>query len=224
MTKEIKAVIFDQDGLMFDSERISARAWQKAGPEFGIEIGEGFLSLVRGTGVAGAKEIFINYYGAHIDYDTLRAKKQSIFYTDLKEHGLPVKPGLKELLIFLKARGCKTALATSSPKEWSMENLERAGISPYFDEYVCGDMVLNCKPDPEIFLTAAKKLSEKPEDALVLEDSFIGIRAAFAGGFPAIMVPDITPPDDEIRKKTIAVCDSLFGVMALFREENVIKL
>ena len=224
MTKEIKAVIFDQDGLMFDTERISARAWQHAAVDFGIRVGEDFLSGVRGSSSAEAKVAFLKYYGDQIDYDSLREKKQTRFQSDVRTNGLPVKPGLKELLEFLKGRGCKIALATASTREWSLENLRLTGISHYFDDFVCGDMVTKCKPDPEIFLAAAGKLGEKPESSLVLEDSLNGIKAAFAGGFPSIMVPDITQPDDEMRAKATVICKSLFDVIEILEKGHVLKL
>lgn len=216
MIVEIGAVIFDQDGLMFDTERISAEAWQYAAGDFGIQVGEDFLSRVRGSSAAEAKAAFIAYYGDQIDYDKLREKKQTRFQTVVRTYGLPVKPGLEKLLEYLKSRSCKIALATASGREWSLENLRLTGLLSYFDQYVCGDMVSKCKPDPEIFLTAAGKVGEEPKSCLVLEDSLNGIRAAYSGGFPSVMVPDLTLPNDEMREKATCIFGSLLEVVDAF--------
>lgn len=220
MTKEIKAVIFDQDGLMFDTERISAKVWAKVGPLFGITIKEDFLSRVRGSSVESARPHYMEAFGPDLDYDGLRKTKVEFFHEEIRLHGLPVKKGLKELLIYLKNHSYKVAMATSSDREWSLQNLVSTGVIQYFDEYVCGDMVSRCKPDPELFLTAAKKLGQLPEHCLVLEDSLNGIEAALRGGFEVVMVPDLTWPDEELEKKLLANCCSLLEVIPLLEERK----
>lgn len=218
MNTTIKAVLFDQDGLMFDTERVSAAAWKRAGDEFGVEINENVLCHFRGRSVEDCSLYYAEHFGTEPDYWSIRDRKQRFFYEALERDGLPVKKGLKELLVWLSGHQYQIALTTASPREWSLNNLKTAGVSQYFDVCVCGDMVTRCKPDPEIFLTAASKLGRKPEECLVLEDSLQGIAAALNGGFPVIMVPDITQPDQQLIQKLTAKCDSLTEVRRMFEE------
>lgn len=216
MNTKIKAVLFDQDGLMFDTERVSAVAWEKAGKEFGVEINEDILCHFRGRSPQECSKYYGSRFGSEEKYWEIRERKQQYFYEALKRDGLPVKKGLNELVEWLSEHGYQIALTTASPREWSLNNLKIAGVLNYFDDFICGDMVTRCKPDPEIFQTAASKLGRRPEECLVLEDSLQGIEAALNGGFPVIMVPDITQPDQELERKLTKRCDSLADVKALF--------
>lgn len=217
--KRIKAVLFDQDGLMFDTERVSAAAWKRAGDELGFEINEDILMHFRGRSPEEGAAYFAEHFGRESDYRMIRERKQGYFFEALERDGLPVKKGLYELLEWLDGHGYQMALTTASPREWSLNNLDIAGVRQYFELCVCGDMVTRCKPDPEIFLTAARKLGRNPEECLVLEDSLQGVTAAVNGGFPVIMVPDITQPDEAMLRKLTARCDSLLDVRTLFEEK-----
>lgn len=212
MNAKIKAVIFDQDGLMFDTERLMAEAWYLVGNEQGFQMNEAYLSSVRGMNHEDAKRRFEACFGTSHDFYAARQRKKELFMEILRERGLPVKPGLRELLIYLKAQGCKTALATASDKSYTLRNLKEAEIEPYFDFIISGDMVSHAKPDPEIFLQSAKALGEKPENCMVLEDSLNGVEAGIRGGFFTVMVPDMTQPDEVLKNRLSAVCESLFEV------------
>ena len=126
--------------------------------------------------------------------------------------------GLRELLIYLKEHGCKTGVATASSQSWTQRNVREAGIDHLFDTYTYGEMVSHAKPDPEIFLLAAKMLGEKPEKCLVLEDSFNGVEAGLSGGFLTVMVPDLSFPGPELKRRLTAECESLLGVIELFEQ------
>lgn len=215
MENKVKAVIFDQDGLMFDTERVSKEAWQLAGKEFGIQLEESFLCTIRGRNHADCTRRFQEEFGEERNFEPLRNRKRDIFLKLLEERGVPVKPGLKELLVWLKAHGYKTVLATASTKEYSMHNLLEVGIADYFDDMVTGDMVEQAKPNPQIFYRAAALMGEKPEHCLVLEDSLNGVEAGLRGGFVTVMVPDLTQPDDALRSRVAAVCSSLLEVKEL---------
>lgn len=212
INRDVKAVIFDQDGLMFDTERISVEAWHLVGEEWGIHLEEEFLSTVRGMNVRDAAERFRQELGGSVDYVRFKEEKQERFETMLRQRGVPVKPGLKELLVFLKEHGYKIAMATASTKEYSLENLREAGIEDYFDYIITGDMVIHAKPDPEVFLKSAEALGERPENCMVLEDSLNGLEAGLRGGFITVMVPDLTQPDEALRSRVDCVCTSLFQV------------
>ena len=212
MREDIKAVIFDQDGLMFDTERISVEAWHIMGEAWGIHLEEAFLSTIRGMNIPDAAERFRQELGGSVDYLKFKEAKQERFEAMLRQKPVPVKPGLRELLAYLKEHGYKIAMATASTQEYSMENLRDAGITDFFDYIITGDMVEHAKPDPEVFLKSAEALGERPEHCMVLEDSLNGVEAGIRGGFFTVMVPDLTQPDDVLRSRVDRVCTSLLEV------------
>lgn len=213
MERTIKAVIFDQDGVMFDTERMSAKAWEKAGKDLGVVLEESFLCTVRGMNYQDATVRFEAWSaGREIDCEDLRRRKKEYFTRMREEEPLPVKPGLYELLVYLKEQGYKIALATGSTKEYSLGNLKEAGVEDYFEHIISGDMVEHAKPSPEIFLKSAQVLGELPEHCLVLEDSLNGVEAGINGGFITVMVPDMTQPDEKLRARVDQVCGSLLEV------------
>lgn len=213
MKRTIKAVIFDQDGVMFDTERMSAAAWEKAGRDFGVEIEESFLCTVRGMNYQDATARFEAWSaGREIDCEELRRRKKEYFSAMREEEPLPIKPGLHELLAYLKECGYKIALATGSKKDYSLQNLREAGVATYFEHIISGDMVEHAKPSPDIFLRAAEILGVPPEHCLVLEDSLNGVEAGIRGGFITVMVPDLTWPDAALSARVDQVCESLLAV------------
>ena len=216
MAKLIKAVIFDQDGLMFDSERLVAEGWAFAGKKFGYDVNEDFLRGVRGRSVAEIKAAFLARFGSDAPFYEMNAEKRRRTYEYVEKFGIPVKKGLKELLFYLKARGIPAAVATSSSREWTLGNLRQTGIENLFSLCVFGDMVSRGKPAPDIFLLAAQKLGQEPQNCLVLEDSLQGNEAAINGGFVGVMVPDLTPPSEFLRKNLFSVCENLLEVIDLF--------
>lgn len=212
MNTTVRAVIFDQDGLMFDTERVSAEAWKMAGGEMGIQLEESFLCTIRGMNYEDSTRRFQEKFGDSYDFEPLRARKRELFEQLLRKRGVPVKPGLRELLAYLSGQGMKIVLATASTQEYSLRNLREVGIEEYFDVIISGDMVNHAKPDPEIFLTAAKVLDEEPEHCMVLEDSLNGVEAGIRGGFVTVIVPDLTQPDETLRSRVNCVRSSLLEV------------
>lgn len=213
--KNIKAVLFDMDGLMFDTERLAVRFWKEAGAEFGLTLGDEFLLYSRGSRMEEAWKLFSSCYGEDADYLGVRAREKELFFGYLKDHEIPVKPGLYELLAWLKEQEIKVILATSTVREVALGYLERTGVISYFDGYVCGDMITKSKPDPQIFYKAAELAGCLPSECAVLEDSYNGIYAAIAGGFHAVMVVDLMEPLEDMKEKLWARCDSLFEVKEL---------
>lgn len=219
--KKVKAVIFDQDGLMFDTERMSAEAWNMAGAEMGIHLEESFLCTIRGMNYQDSREkLRQRFEKTGFDYAALRARKQEIVCRLRDERKLLVKPGLETLLKYLKEHGYQIALATASTKEYSLRNLKEAGVEKYFETIISGDMIEHAKPSPEIFIKTAAALKEAPENCLVLEDSLNGVEAGIGGGFITIMVPDMTQPDETLRRRLDRVCASLTEVKELLEEKD----
>ena len=218
MSYQVKAVIFDQDGLMFDTERLSVQAWNAVGEKYGIKVTEEFFDYLKGSDRARTMEMMKSAFGADFPCEKFLEEKRAYSYRQIEEHGVPVKKGLRELLIYLKEHGCKTGVATASSQSWTQRNVREAGIDHLFDTYTYGKMVSHAKPDPEIFLLAAKMLGEKPEKCLVLEDSFNGVEAGLSGGFLTVMVPDLSFPGPELKRRLTAECESLLGVIELFEQ------
>ncbi len=218
MNRHIQAVIFDMDGLMFDTELLYQKAWQQAGAEMGLEVTEPFLATLRGGNYQQVKNRFLEQFGQDLDFDSLRNRRTALFDEELDRHGVPVKKGLRELLDYLRQNRCPMAVASASARNVVSHHLKETGLTDYFSVIITGDMVTACKPDPEVFYKAAEQLGCRPEHCIVLEDSINGIRAAWAGGFLPVMVPDLTQPDETLSQLLWAKCDSLLDVIPLLEQ------
>lgn len=194
----IEAVIFDMDGLMFDTEKIYSRAWKEAATIYGVEIDDDFVNSIRGTISEKSKSMFYERYGTSFSYEEIKDKRIQISNDQIVKEGVPCKSGLYTLLNYLKDKGYKIALATSTKKETADSYLQMAQVDGFFHEKVFGDMVTNGKPEPDIFIMAADKLGVNPNNCLVLEDSTNGIYAGKSAGCKVIMIPDMTQPTPEL--------------------------
>ena len=208
-----KAVVFDMDGVIFDSERAVMQCWKEVASRHNIPDIEKAILACTGTTMVRTREIMLNLYGADFPYDEYARESSAIFHSRYDGGRLPMKPGVKELLTFLKARGKKIALASSTRQQVVTDELRDAGIIEYFDRIICGDMVSRSKPAPDIFLKACEELNVSPSDSYAIEDSYNGIRAAHAGGLHPIMVPDLLPADEEMQSLAEIVLPSLTSVM-----------
>ncbi len=208
-----KAVVFDMDGVIFDSERAVMQCWKEVASRHNIPDIEKAILACTGTTMVRTREIMLNLYGADFPYDEYARESSVIFHSRYDGGRLPMKPGVKELLTFLKERGKKIALASSTRQQVVTDELRDAGIIEYFDRIICGDMVSRSKPAPDIFLKACEALNISPSDSYAIEDSYNGIRAAHAGGLHPIMVPDLLPADEEMQSLAEIVLPSLTSVM-----------
>lgn len=190
----IRGVLFDMDGLMFDTERIGYEGWKYAGRKLHIPISDDLIASFRGTGAREKQKLFGLATGrSREDYDAAYTLRRAYADQWIQEHGLPVKPGLRELLAYLASHGIPAALATSTDRAKAMGYLKMAEVDTYFSAAVCGAEVSHAKPAPDVFLAAADALGVPPGDCLVLEDSPNGLKAARAAGCRAIVIPDLTP-------------------------------
>ncbi len=191
-------VIFDMDGLMFDTEKVFILAWDYAGEKIGIGKAGYMVHKTLGMSIVAAYEVWKEEFGDRYNQEELRKYTKEFLKKFYEENKVPVKPGLYVLLEYLKSINAKLAVATSSPR-WEVErHLKDAGIIDYFPVIVCGDMVEKSKPDPEIYLKACELLRVEPEDCIALEDSKNGLLSAHRAGCKPIMVPDLWEPDEEI--------------------------
>ena len=208
-----EAVVFDMDGVIFDSERAVMNCWLELAQKYDIkDIEKPYFACV-GTTMTRTREIMLETYGDDFPYDEY-ARESSLMYHEKYDGGkLPMKPGVIELLSYLKEKGKKIALASSTRRETVTNQLSWAGIIDYFDVIICGDMVAKSKPAPDIFLKACQELGVSPENTYAIEDSYNGIRAAHAGQLRPIMVPDLLEANDEMRGMAECVCDNLNEVI-----------
>lgn len=205
----VNAVIFDMDGLMFDTERLGKEAWLQIGTETGFAIDEAVLSRIRGTTPAASAQVFYEQFGEAFDYPVLKARRNQLVQERIDRDGLPVKKGLETLLRTLKHSHILCAVATSSPKATLLKYLSMANITDQFQAFVTAEDVTSSKPSPECFMKAAQKLGVPYRDCLVLEDSSNGIWAAQAAGMQAICIPDLPLQDEKALDHVAAVLSSL---------------
>ena len=205
-----RAVIFDLDGVLLDSERVAMGRWKQVARDLGLDGIEQVYMRCIGTTPARTREILEAAYGPAFSLDSFYALLSTQFQRSAKAQ-MPVKNGSREILEALKAAGLPLAVASSSPEEYVRRELSDAGLLDFFDHVVTGDMVTHSKPHPEIFLKAGALCAAEPPEIWVIEDSYNGVRAAHAAGMRPLMVPDLIPPDDEMREKAAAILPDLLS-------------
>ncbi len=203
-----RAVIFDMDGLLIDSERAILDCWRGIAAEQGLPPAEDvWLSMV-GLHEAGCAELLNTLLGAEqAGQLTLQCQHR---YDLLVERGLPLKPGARELLQDLFDLGIPMAVATSTRGERARIKLARTDIGHYFSHVVTSSDVAHPKPAPDLYLLTAERLGIAPQHCLALEDSEFGVRAASAAGIRVIQIPDLVPAT-ELSRSLAEVVSSLEG-------------
>ena len=215
----IKGLVFDMDGLLLDSERIVQRSWYEAGKVMGIpDLGEHIYHTL-GLNRKARDGYFRHAFGLDFPLEEFNQKTNDIFFRIAGDTGIPLKPGVRNLLEYAKEHGYKIAVATSSSRKYAIKELTNAGIWPFFDNGIFGDMIENTKPDPEIYLKACESIRLNPCECLALEDAPAGIRSAHAAGLRVIAVPDLVQPDEAILALTYKKLDTLHDVIPLLKEE-----
>ena len=218
MNMKQKVVIFDMDGVIFDSEKLVLDSWEAVGGKYGIpDVGK-ILTDCIGTSKAKTQEIVYEHYGKDFDFEKYSKEASQLFHAHVRESGLPVKKGVRELLQYLKEEKIPVGLASSTRLAAVEEELKQAGLYDYFRVVVGGDQLKRSKPEPDIYLMACEKMGISPENAYAVEDSYNGIRAAYSAGMMPIMVPDLLPATEGMREKSIAVFDDLLQVKRFFVE------
>lgn len=211
----VKGVIFDMDGLMFDTERLWDTLWEPACKELGLPLPPDMEKFTAGgRGLAG--ENLCRHVAEYIPGDPQKVLAKVWQLADKRfAEGVPCKKGLKELLATLEDMGLPRIVASSSPRAMIEMNLQTTGTARYFHDVVCGSDVAHSKPAPDIFLEAARRLKLDIRRCLVLEDSFNGIRAGHAAGAVTVMIPDMAQPTPEIEQLYTRRCNSLLEVRDL---------
>ena len=215
-----KAVIFDMDGVIFDSERLVFEEWLALAKKYDLTGMEEVYYKCIGVNAASTRQIFLDYYGPDFPYDDYVKEISASFHARYDHGRLPMKPGIAELLSYLKEEGYLIGLASSTKKSAVEREITDAGLITYFNDLTCGDMLKKSKPEPDIFLMACDHLQVLPREAVTIEDSYNGIRAAYRAGTVPVMVPDMIQPDEEIKQLAYMICKDLFEVKKWFEENR----
>lgn len=211
----IKAVLFDMDGLLLDTEKLLVRFWQEAASEAGFnmtrEIALNIRSMHRSFAIPYLKSVL----GESFDYAKTRSRRMELMSGYLAENGIELKKGVKELLTYLNKNNIPAAVVTATDSERAEKYLKETGIFGYFDRIISATMVKEGKPKPDIYLYAAKQLGFEPYECAALEDSPNGVKSAASAGCRTIMVPDLTEPDEELSGIIAARANSLGDVIEI---------
>ena len=217
----IQAVIFDMDGTLFDTERLTVEGWQEM-QRRGM-VPPDFLKWTpnfRGRNRDDIRRYIKELYGEDFDTEKVFDGRRSILNEMIDRDGLPLKPGVPKIFESLRSMGLPMALATATTRVTVDNYMAKTGYGVYFDHIVTGDSVPNGKPAPDIFLSTADKLGLNPKNCLVVEDSPNGVRAGLAAGMYVVMVPDLEEPDETMREKLWHCCKTLEEIPALIEAEN----
>ena len=188
-----RAVIFDMDGLLTDSETVGLKEMHACGQKQGYDLPEDIILKTVGSSPVSCSAVYHRYFPA-LDTQRLFADFRAAMLAAAREGRVPLKSGARELLTYLKAKGIPAAVASSSPMEVIRLYLTKNEVLPYFQALIsAAGTQIPSKPAPDIFLEAARQLGAEPKECLVLEDSPNGIRAGRAAGMRVCMVPDLFP-------------------------------
>ncbi|MCD8046908.1 MAG: HAD family phosphatase [Clostridiales bacterium] len=215
MKKLPELMIFDMDGLIFDTERLFMMKKNEILTEYGYPARQ--EDYVQTIGLSGSllREKLAELYGPDYPADEISAKARAAVNTYMEENGPSVKPGVRKLLQWLAKRDIRCCVASSTRRAYVEKYLRLAGLEVYFSFVIGGEDVKRSKPEPDIFLLACDRAGVRPGNALVLEDSENGIRAAAAAGIPVICIPDLKQPSPDLAGKAVAVLSSAEEVVPM---------
>jgi len=205
----IDAVVFDADGTLFGTEELMYQVWCGVGADMGLSMTiPEYLHYV-GLNRAAVLDVMRERIGADFDGAEFMIRCVARLSERIERDGVPMKPGVVEILEFLHQNGIPVGLATSTHRVRTDRRLELCGLGKYFSAVVTGDEVSKGKPDPEIYLKACEKLGISPSKAMAVEDSRNGILSAHGAGLAVAMIPDMVPPTAELEEIAWKKFDSL---------------
>ncbi|KPA51568.1 CbbY [Photobacterium leiognathi subsp. mandapamensis] len=216
---KFSAFIFDMDGLLLDTERVCMNVFKQTCQDFNLPYLETAYLNIIGRNEAGVEEVLCASYGDTMDYPVFRQQWKQTYLNIVENQAIPIKDGVIELLQWLQQQQIPMVVATSTNKQLALKKLELAGLSSFFSTVTAGDEVSKGKPDPEIYLLAAKRLNVKPELCLAFEDSNNGITAAIAANMHAFQIIDLVEPSDEVKAFGHHVFSSMHEALALLKQQ-----
>ena len=211
----IKAVIFDMDGILIDTEKWLNVYWQQAAKEAGFEVTREDGLAIRSLAGKYAGPYLRGIFGESFDYVAIRERRKELMREHIAKYGIEKKPGVDDILSYLAEKNMKRAVATATDPERTKQYLTQIGIYDKFDKIVSATTVENGKPQPDVYLYACEQIGEKPEDCIAVEDSPNGILSAYRAGLSVVMVPDLTEPDEETAKMLYARIDTVSGLKGI---------
>lgn len=218
---KIKGIIFDMDGLILDTEKLLLKFWIMAANEFGFDMKREHVLGIRSLAAKYAIPKLQYIFGEKFDYYAVRKRRIELMNKYIEENGVEKKSGLDELLEYLKKHEYKIAVATATDKPRAEMYLKSVGILEYFDIMVCGPMVENGKPAPDIYLKSCELLNLEPSECLALEDSPNGIMSAYKAGCIPVMIPDLSQPDKLTARLIYKKLDRLDYVINLLESPDI---
>lgn len=190
----IRAVIFDMDGILIDTEKYLYQYWKQAAGELGYQLTHEQLLRFRSFSKEYAEPYFKKMLGPDFDFMAVRERRMQLMRAHIDRHGVEKKPGVDQFLAWLTANGYKKAVSTATDVQRTKDYLSQIGIYDQFDQIACAPSLPHGKPMPDVYLYACEQIGEKPEHCLALEDSDNGALAAHRAGCRVVMVKDLAGP------------------------------
>ncbi|MGI6472716.1 MAG: HAD family hydrolase [Candidatus Methanomethylophilaceae archaeon] len=214
----IKAILFDMDGVLIDTERINLRFTIEAAKDFGFDLKPEDALKQRSTAPEESDRYYRSVYGEDFDFYAIRDERRRRMRDFIEENGLDLKEGVREVFEHLEKMNLKKAVVTSTQYDRAMNYIRMLGIENRFDAIVSASMVERGKPYPDVYLYATEKINEKPENCIAVEDSPNGVRAAYGAGCKVAIFPDLTEPDEEMRNMGTWVLKSMESLIGILDE------
>ncbi len=217
--RNLQLVIFDMDGLLFDTERVSRMAWIKLGNDYNYNFNSDFFKSITGSSRRSVEKLFIKHYGNSVPFHEILNKKLNYMAKIIKDEGIIIKDGALELIDFLEKNKIDKIIASSSTRSTVENNLKLTGLYNRFSHLICGDDIKSSKPTPEIFLKGLEKTKANKDCTIVLEDSHNGLKASIRAGIRCIVIPDLVEISKEDEKEAFFVLKSLRDVIDVIKND-----
>lgn len=211
---KIQAVLYDMDGTLLDTEKLHKKAWTACAARRGVTIGPEFYQGAMGRNLQRVFALLKELYPNIGDVQSLYEEKEALCRRWMEERGVPVLPGVYHTLGLLASRGVKQCVCTSTSRDSATVTLTAAGILPKLNALMCGDDIEKSKPDPQIFLRGAQKLSTPIECCAVVEDAPAGVEAGLRAGAKVFIVPGLLEIPEDLRSRCTQIA-SLWDLPAL---------
>lgn len=216
----IKAVIFDLDGTVLDTEKLLVKYWCEAANEAGFPMRREHALQLRSLAAKYAEPLMKSWFGDRCEYQVLRKRRMELMSQHLEKFGLEVKSGIPELLYYLGKKGYKRAIATATDLKRASGYLKEVGLFDSFDQIISAHMVKNGKPNPDVYIYAVEQLGLSPTECIAVEDSPNGVISASEAGCKTVMIPDLTEPDKQLMERLYAKCNTPKELIELLESEN----